>query len=166
LSGVVRFRLDPDKIIEGEPSVLRVEYSYAIVLSQSSDLTQDFNGRKDNKPQLPDVLFCQVPTAEELRATPGINSTLWDRIKKNKDERYHFLEKVHPGHDLLGTGLPEMTVDFKRYFTVPTEEIYTRLQHGPTVRRTVLNTPYLEHLGNRFAFFVGRVGLPREHISE
>ncbi len=96
LSGLIRFPLDPTKIGEAEPSVVKVDYPYAVVLTQACDLTQHFAGRQSGKPeQLRDVLFCNVRTAEELRdATPGINSTIWDRIKKNKDERYHFLEKI------------------------------------------------------------------------
>ena len=127
---------------------------------------QDFSARQSDQPhQLPDVLFCQLPTAEELRSTPGINSSIWGRIKINKDERYHFLEKVPQDCDLAGTGMPELGVDFKRYFTVPTVEVYRWLELGMTKRRSVICTPYLEHLSSRFAYFLSRVGLPLDHLS-
>jgi hypothetical protein len=160
--------LDPTKIGETEPSVVQVNYTYALVLSQACDLEQDFQTRQAGTPRLlPEVLFCQIPTAEELRkATPGMNSTIWDRIKKNKDERYHFLERIPAKDDGCGEGLPELGVDFKRYFTIPTDEVYRRLEIGPTLRRTVLCTPFLEHLSSRFAYFLSRVALPRDHVSE
>jgi hypothetical protein len=150
---------------ETDLSVVRVDYSYVVVLSQSCDLQQDFAGRQSEKPQLPDVLLCHVPTAEELRALCG-GSDIWKRIRQNKDERYHFLEKVPSECDTRQEGLPELGVDFKRYFTLPTDEVYRRIELGPTLRRTVLCTPYLEHLSSRFAYFLGRVALPRDHISE
>lgn len=165
ISELIRFQLDPEKISEAEPSVVLINYAYAVVLSQSCDLMQDFSARQGGKPQLPDVLFCHVPTAEDLRSTCG-GSDIWKRIRQNKDERYHFLEKVPSDCDKSGEGVPELGVDFKRYFTLPTEEVYRRLEAGPTRRRTVLCTPYLEHLSTRFAYFLSRVALPRDHISE
>jgi hypothetical protein len=41
-----------------------------------------------------------------------------------------------------------------------------RLKLGPTRRRSVLNTPYLEHLSSRFAYFLSRIALPRDHVSD
>jgi len=168
ISGVIRFRIDAATIDEPEPSVVQENYPHVIVMTQGCDLTQDFQSRRENKPsQLPDILFCRIPTGEELRnSTPGINSTIWDRVKKNKDERYHFLERIPGDLDFCGEGLPELSADFKRYFTLPTDEIYRRIELGMTRRRTVLCTPYLEHLSSRFAFYLSRVGLPREHVSE
>jgi len=165
LSDLVRFRLDVPRMHESEPSVVQITYPFVLVLSQSCDLIQDFSARGDGKPQLPDLLLCDVPTAESLRATcPG--SDVWKRIKQNKDERYHFLEKTLPECDVAREGLPELGVDFKRYFSLPTDEVYRRIELGPTRRRSVLRTPYSEHMSSRFAYFLGRVALPREHISE
>jgi hypothetical protein len=150
---------------EESPGLKQFTYGYVVVLSQSCDLMQDFNGRKDNKPQLEDVLLCQAPTAEELRATCG-GSDIWKRIRQNKDERYHFLEAVLKECDACNEDIPEVVIDFKRYFSMPTAEIYKRLEVGPTCRRTVICTPFLEHLASRFAYFLGRIALPREHVSK
>lgn len=167
LSGLIRIRLDLAKYGESETSIVEVTHPYALVLSQACDLSQDFRSRCDGKPeQLPEVLFCQVHTAEELKDSGGLNTGLWSRVKINRDERYHFLEKVPAECDSRGEGLPELGVDFKRYFTLPTAEVYRRLEGGQTLRRTALCTPYLEHLSSRFAYFLSRVGLPREHVSE
>lgn len=165
LSGLFRWRLDPAKFADDVPSLQRVEYPYALVLSQSCDLVQDFTARQSGKVQLPDVIFCHAPTAEELRSACG-GSDIWKRIKQNKDERYHFLEKVQAECDTCGESVPELGIDFKRYFTIPTDEVYHRIKSGQIRRRSVLSTPYLEHLSTRFAYFLGRVALPRDHVSE
>ncbi len=165
LSNLVLYRLDLSTIGDPELKVVEVTYSYALVLTQSCDLIQDHSSRQQGKPQLPEVLFCQIPTAEQLKAICG-GSDIWKRIRQNKDERYHFLEKVAPEYDLSNEGVPELGVDFKRYFTLPTDEVYRRLEVGPTRRRACLCTPFLEHLSSRFAYFLSRVALPRDHVSE
>jgi hypothetical protein len=165
LSCVFRYHLDIDTIDDAEPGFKKEQFKFAVVLTQSCDLAQDFRSRKENKPsQIPDVLFCQVPPAIELK-TPELNAKIWDRVKINKDERYHFLEAVPKDFDSAGEGLPELGIDFKRYFTVPTNEVYARINRRETMRRTVLCSPYLEHLSSRFAYFLSRVGLPHDHIS-
>jgi hypothetical protein len=168
VSDLVRFRLDVGKMAEAEPSIEKIVYPYAVVLSQACDLAQDFTARRQNRPQvLPDVFFCHLPIAEELKFPRGeLNSKLWDRVHKNKDERYHFLQKIPVECDAQGKGLPELCVDFKRYFSMPTDEVYRRLELGPTARRAFLGSPYLEHLSNRFSYFLGRVALPHDHVSE
>lgn len=168
LSGLVRFKLDLTSIGAGTQRYIRIEYPYVVVLSQACDLTQDYTAREEHKPPfpLPDVLFCHLPTAEELRATTGINSAIWERVRKNKDERYHFLERIPAEQDGAGTGIPELTIDFKRYFTVPTDEVYQSLKLGITQRRSILCSPYLEHLSSRFGYFLSRIGLPFDHTSE
>jgi hypothetical protein len=102
---------------------------------------------------------------ESLKGREGINSTLWKPIKNNKDERYHFLEKVSSEVDVLEKGLPELAIDFKRYFTIPTEEVYVRLEFDAACRCRLVS-PYLEHLSGRFYAFQSRVALPRDPLSE
>lgn len=165
LSDLVQHRLDEATLDSASPIIEPIHYQFAIVLTQACDLSQDFACRQSGKPpQLPDVLFCQVPTAEELKSRNNLNSRIWDRIKINKDERYHFLEAVPVVCDALGNGLPEMAIDFKRYFTIPTPVIYLQLQLSAS-RRCRLCSPYLEHLSTRFAYFLSRVALPSEHAS-
>ena len=107
-----------------------------------------------------------MATAEELFGKiKTLGSKHWDRMKQNNDERYHFLEKAGRGCDRLNEELPELAIDFKRYFTVPTDEVYGRIAIGETQRRCVLTSPYLEHLSSRFANYLSRVGLPRPHFS-
>jgi hypothetical protein len=155
---------------EGGPVVERRVHPFAVILTQDCDLEQDFNVRQKqgvSDKLLPSILFCEVATAEELFGrVKSLGSKAWERIRINKDERYHFLQKVEPVDDVQGEGLPELGIDFKRYFTIPTEEIYWRVQQGKVKRRCVLQSPYLEHLSSRFAYFLSRVALPEDHVSE
>jgi hypothetical protein len=59
-----------------------------------------------------------------------------------------------------------MAIDFKRYFTLPTDELYLRVERQETRRRCGLKSPYLEHLSARFSCFLSRVALPEDHFSE
>jgi hypothetical protein len=166
LANVTRVVLDTNVPFNSTNPAVKIErYEFAVVLSQICDLQQDFAARQHGKSVLSDILLCQTPTAEQLRGTDGLNSTIWSQVKINKHERYHFLETIPADCDLLGQGLPEMGVDFRRYFTIPAAELYSVVHDGRTQRRTILASPYLEHLSNRFSAFLGRVGLPRDHTS-
>ncbi|HUY35278.1 MAG TPA: hypothetical protein VMV69_21215 [Pirellulales bacterium] len=149
-------------------------HPFAIVVSQDCELDWDFKARNritiDGKEvgrekTIPNVLFCEVWTADALRGSNNINSTMWSKIKTNRDERYHFLEKIDPTTDRQALGLPELGIDFKRYFTIPTDEAYARV-NTEAKRRCRLVSPYLEHFSGRFFYFQSRVALPREHESE
>lgn len=169
LSNVIRIQLNLEFLGKQERRVDDVKHDYAVVLTQDCDLEQDFKARQGiNKPDklLRNVFFCRIVAAQQLRGTEGINSDIWRRISQNKDERYHFLQKIDAALDALQQGLPELGIDFKHYFTIPTDEIYKRIEINEAKRRCVLISPYLEHLSSRFAYFLSRVALPEDHISE
>lgn len=161
----------PEFEIENQPIVL--------ILTQDCDLDWDFRGRfsqsgvSETVPistadkLIPCVLFCEVVTAHELFGkVKALGSKVWDRIKQNNDIRYHFLQRPGPDCDAVGEGLGELAIDFKRYSTVRTDELYRRVTLGTTRRRCILRTPYLENLCHRFAHFLSRVALPEPHFSE
>jgi hypothetical protein len=102
---------------------------------------------------------------EDKTGKRELSSDQWARVRQNKDERYQFLQKVLPQEDADGEGIPELGIDFKRYFTVPTDEVYYRLESGAR-RRCQMRSPYLEHLSTRFGYYQFRVALPAEHQSE
>lgn len=142
-------------------------HPYAIIVSQDCDLDWDYKARAATTTDklIPSVLFCEVTTAASLRSS-GIQSDIWKRIKINKDERYQFLQKVAEDEDVLQQGLSELGVDFKRYFTLPADEVYARIASKETKRRCRLVSPYLEHFSTRFAYYQFRVALPADHFSE
>jgi hypothetical protein len=143
-------------------------HPYAVVLSQDCDLAQDFTGRFDPPTNLnimiPNVLLCEIDTAENLRCggTVPRGTDAWKQITQNKIERFHYLSKIDSSSDGLGQEIPALLVDFKRNFTAPTDVLYQQIQ-GNTKRRTVLRSPYMEHLSSRYAYFISRIALPVDH---
>jgi hypothetical protein len=155
---------------EEPPNVRVKKHPFAVVLSQDCDLAQDFNARSSGdvllkaKLLMPNIILCEVDLAENMKGggTIAPGSDIWKRIVQNKDERFQYLREVTAGLDAGNTGIPPLLVDFKRTFTVPTDTLYEQLQRI-TKRRTVLISPYLEHLSARYASFISRVALPRDH---
>jgi hypothetical protein len=153
-----------------QPELEHYEHPWAIIMSQDCDLDWDYQSRQPGattSKKIPSVLFCEAIQAVVLRQgrEEKINSERWARIRQNNDERYHFLQGVTNQEDRLAQGLPELAVDFKRYFTIPTDEMYHRLRLGAE-RRCRLQSPYLEHLCIRFRNYQSRVALPEEHFSQ
>ena len=179
LSEVKEIVCDIQSLTEDVPEFLEKSHPFAFVLSQDCDLDWDFAARlSQQKLQrlIPNVLLCEVKRAK-IRAQEIVDSEgskdsnksrIWSRIKQNKDERYQFFESIEKCHDLQQEDeiIGELVIDFKRYFTVPTDELYVRIKNGETKRRCRLIHPYLEHLSSRFAYFQSRVALPEDHQSE
>ena len=171
LSDVIQFRLDITGL--GEFPVgdhargSKFMHPLVVVVSQDCDLDWDFKGRANLKSgkELPAVLLCEVNLATEIRNLPDVNSTIWTRIRANKDERYQFLERAPNNCDAQKAGLPEMALDFKRCFSIPTPELYLQVKNQAK-RRCRLLSPYVEHLSHRLFYFHARIGLPADHFSE
>lgn len=177
LTNVIQIKLDLDSIETEEVLLDVITHKYAIVVSQDCDLDWDYKSREEKAKEhkrIPSILLCEITTVEslskailELDGTEKIKkSRTWSRIAINKDERYQFFQKVEETQDLAHEGLPELGVDFKRYFTIPTDELYLRIKTSETQRRCCLQSPYLEHFISRFYYFQSRVALPEEHFSE
>jgi hypothetical protein len=147
--------------------VVQRSHPQSIVLTQACELEQDYLARQDDglaHKRIPCILFCELALASELKSTVQ-KSEFWMRIRQNNDERYHFFEGVPPDLDAEQLGLPELGVDFKRLFAVPTDEVYWRVNAGEAQRRCSLGSPYLEHFCRRFANYLSRVALPEPHSS-
>jgi hypothetical protein len=191
LSHVLEIRIDIGAGVQrGTPSLNARVHPYVLVLSQDCDLDWDYRARSPlpgavtvaEERKIPAILLCEVIAAANLRARPDINSSLWNTVKQNKNERYQFLEQVPAGQDAVRLGLPELALDFKRYFTIPAEQLYYQLRYQrlhrsfdveveePRIvkayRRCCVTSPYAEHLASRFAYFQSRIALPADHYSE
>lgn len=180
ISGLIVTRIDPTTMFQEEPDFIPEQHPYVIVVSQDCDLDWDYKARlpenvKDLKQRhkiLPNILFCMMTTARQLRDRDNdipkdkeMNSNAWDQIRINKHERYHFFESIDSGLDSRREGIPELGVDFKRYFSVSTDEVYTQLNQN-ALQRCRLNSPYLEHFSTRFCYYQFRIALPGDYRSE
>ena len=164
ISDLVRYRIEPVTVKAENPSLISVRYPFVVVLTQDCDVTQQGRPDPGSDSQLPCVLLAEVTTARHLRGR-GIDSKAWKLISQNREERYHFLEAIARECDAAGLGLEELALDFKRYLALPTDELYAIIDAGLARRRSVLNSPYMEHLCNRFGAYLGRVALPQMHHS-
>jgi hypothetical protein len=141
-----------------------------MVLSQDCDLEQNYRQRQQHvwsESDLPSILLCPAFPAEELRQRLGsqkINSARWSTIRNNKDDRYAYLAEVSAGSDGAGTGHPAILMDLTSCFTVRTPEIYRQVRSSQARPRCRLETPWREHLQLRFANYLARIGLPRDHF--
>jgi hypothetical protein len=154
----------------GEIEILTVNHDFAVVMTQDCDLLKDFNRREaEQAGTQPNVLFCDLYHAAVLKAkineeTP-IGRREWKLIAQNLNERFQYLQRMEPGDDLQATGMPALAIDFRLYFTIPTDELYHRLTQE-IHRRARLNSPYIEHLAQRFFKFQARVALPSDHAVD
>ncbi len=142
-------------------------HNFVVILSQDCDLLRDYEARfGDGQEILNEVLVCELEDAGTLRKRSGINSTLWKHIQPNNHERFHYLEPVPREADLGGVGIAELLLDFRRYFSLPAQEIERQLALSNGARRRCrLESPYREHLQTRYGFYSQRVGLPAPHTS-
>lgn len=176
LTNVVQKRQSIRSLGGKTPVLEEIRHPYAIVITQDCDLEQDFKARNAESAKesttdksatdklLPNILLLEaISTIELLGKVSG--KDIRKRVRQNQDERYHVLQKIEPGEDAEGAGLPSLGVDFKRVFTVPTDELYAQLKSNAK-RHSWLATPYLEHLAKRFANFQCRIALPKEHEIE
>lgn len=167
LSGVIQTRISMESLRLGDerPQVEEIQHPYSIVLTQDCDLYWDFTAREQGNDAglqmklVPNVLLCELSEEAVLRGEQGINSEVWRRIAKNLNERFHRFPEVPPDGDRRGDGLPSLVADFKRIFTVPTEELYARMG-ADVIRRSFLQNPHLQHFSSRFGYYCLRVALP------
>ncbi|MHB8302130.1 MAG: hypothetical protein ACYDC6_04720 [Acidobacteriaceae bacterium] len=161
------FRLseqEAEKLLNAE----RKMHPYAVVLTQDCDLAQDFNVRSSAQPSaeklMSNILLCVVYIAETAKnsGTIPVGSDIWKRIIQNKDERYQYIREVTANEDGEGKGIPPLLIDFKQAFSLPADLLYEQLRRSAK-RRAILTSPYREHLSSRYAYFISRVALPRDH---
>ncbi len=193
LSNVVITRLTESAVLTGEPEIEIEAHPLAIVLTQDCDLLQDYDLRKELEDLrralaeagdaekdalrqkiakktanlLPCVLLCQMTVLEHVKNL-NQGSDLWKPIRANANERFHVMCEVLRCEDNLNTGLPPLAVDFRKYFSIPTSELYNCIservpQKRLSRRRCKLLPPYREHLVTRFCNYLGRVSLDPPH---
>ena len=159
-----------DSVYEANP----IEHLFAIIVSQDCDLEQDFNyryGSRGNvRNELPSVLLCQAEDVEEFVKSEMYRSlfnskTFTGNFKNNNEFRYHFIQEIPTNLNAVESRVPELGIDFKRYFSVPTAEVYHRIKLDETQRCSVLESPYRDHFSQRFYNFNSRVALPEEYES-
>jgi hypothetical protein len=117
------------------------------------------------------ILVCVAGEVQAVHDASGLRTKQWQFVESNQHERYHTLRPGAPTVDLDGKGFPSLVLDFKRYFTVPPDELRSRVgltgdAPGRARRRSVLVSPFLEDVASRFYRFQARIALPDENRPE
>jgi hypothetical protein len=186
LTGLLRIRQSLDTVGTQDIRVDEITHPVLVVMTQDCDLAQDFDARTveaeaaqdptrlndpdfkkmlDSAPKLEieNVLLCEAMLTADMKNNVPPGKDIWKRIIQNKDERYQCLEAIPAEQDSQSAGLLSVGCDFKRFLTIPADEVYKRIQANPAVRRSRLLTPYVEHLLHRFCNFQARIPLPENH---
>jgi hypothetical protein len=148
------------------PAVRPVLHAYSIIVSQDCDLLREYEDTPKGKPSAINciLLFEARPAAELKQFFPSAGDRDRKRIFQNNDERYHYLSEVPGERDTSGIGLPDLIVDFRRFYAVPPDELLRQCTtSGTAKRRCRLADLYREHLQVRMAFYMQRVELPEPH---
>ena len=161
----VTFKLEelPPNISTGMNVRIEIKrHPRTIILSPDCDLEWDYQARiGESDPDtklMSHVLLCDLEDAATLRETGRVkNRREFDRVRGNREERYHYLQASHTGS---GYQIEEFYVDFKRLFALPAEYVVHESEAGKITRLSVLKSPWIQHLTHRFTFFLGRIGLP------
>lgn len=164
------------RFVNEDGSTGSVAFPFWIVLTQDCDLEQDHNarkrleddedtGQKSQDKLIQTVLACPAFVAEQLREGTHMadlgwtmerwSSEPWKQIMRNNNARFHILPQTEE------FSLPNLVIDFKRFFTLPIE--YTNLNMGSRV--AMVDDLFREAVSQRFAYYLSRVALP-EQIPE
>lgn len=149
----------------GIVEVSKIVFPLVVVLTQDCDLEQDFNNRRRERhsSKLLSVLVVPLYNAEHVFSgehlselgltTEAIkkNRTPGETLMKNERPRYHYID--FPS-DIRAVA---SIADFKHYFSVHTSYLEKIRSKGFVCR---LDDLFREDLSQRFAAYLGRIGLP------
>lgn len=142
---------------------------FLIILTQDCDLDRDYHNHngvgKTQDKYLQSVLVCPAYEAEKLKEGTHLkklememeyqNRAKWNIVTNNDNPRYHYLE------DNLDFQIPELVIDFKHYYSIPRDIIYSEFNKHYLAS---LNELFRESLSHRFAHYLSRIGLPEIDI--
>ena len=157
-----------ERIIENDMGieVKKLHFPMVVCLNQDCDLNSDDRDKQkegvNNNCRLLHLIVAPVFNFDSFMTgshwgdlfDPGKkfkkDGTEIGKIKNNDDPRYHYL------HFDTDSGLPDMIIDFKHFFTVSTDYLYQNI--GKRVR--AIDELYREKISQRFAYYISRIGLP------
>jgi hypothetical protein len=144
--------------------VYNLSFPFIICLNQECDLEQDYRLREEgsNKARMLHCLVAPVFLTESFFSgdhwssdifaqSDGIGRRAHKRYRDNEVPRYHNLKFPDPE-------LPELIIDFKHFFTVNTDYLYSKVNQ----RMCSMDDLFREQISQRFSFYLSRIGLP-EH---
>ena len=145
----------------------------AVVVTSECDLIGDFSARQalldgnisdDQKAQnetrlLGHIHLCEVFEENTIRPILPTGSEFWKRVKNNQDVRYHRIPAAPLKNEPTASN-PDLFLDFKRLFSIPTEFLYKSLELDGIERRGFIPSPWVNSLIDRLFHFQARVCVP------
>lgn len=143
--------------------IQKIFFPYVICLNQECDLENDHKCTSDKDNRLLHIAIAPAFNFEDFLSGnhwAGIfkvnpNSKRTDTkvklIMDNEIPRFHYLK-------FPDNNMPELIIDFKHFFTINREVIYSKLDK----RLCSLEDLFKENLSQRFSNFISRIGLPEE----
>jgi hypothetical protein len=164
LGNLTFFGIQPNVDDNAKVDTVEAIISYAIILSPDCDLLQDFVARKNGRVgTLFSVLLFGVEESEQARSRMRYSTREWKHVKQNQLDRFYFLQALQSG-SIVPAGLPDLIVDFKRYFTLPPNELYRQCGLTDSAKRCHricrLSDLWREDLQRRAMSYMQRVALP------
>lgn len=182
MRNVVEYRLTSPLIELGpeeSPSYHTYSHPLLVIVSSPCDLESDHRSRHIEPPEnerdmsvedldsiparIQYTLVCDVFEEDTMRQsrTPGTDrkrfvTSMWTRIKKNQDERYHYL----PEGTLGDEPIPALLLDFRRTMALPTEPLWEAIRSGQVSRFAVIPPIFVHDLAQRLYSFLSRFGTP------
>jgi hypothetical protein len=164
ISDLSHYVVTPNLEVQGQFRISAIPVPYAVVATPDCDLLQSFRALRDGKKErINGVFLFEAEEANVFKKTAMIGSKEWRQYSKNVVEGYHLLEGFDPASDTLNQQIPNLVVDFKRYFMLTTTEIYRQCQNSQPLkaaRRCCLNDLWREDFQQRAMSFMQRVGTP------
>lgn len=150
---------------DGAIQLKKITFPLVICLNQDCDLHTDFIHRTENKSgsllHLIVAPLFEISSFREgknwgdlMNVGDRINSERIRYIKGNNDPRYHYV--VFPEKDM-----PELIIDFKYFFTINRDALYSRLDH----KVCSVDDLFRELINQRFCDYLSRIGLPEIEVE-
>lgn len=163
------------RFVNDDGSTGSIAFPFWVVLTQDCDLEQDYSakknladpaytGKKNQDKLIQTVLACPAFVADQLKEGTHMSdvswtmerwsSDLWKPIKGNNNARFHMLPQN------TEFSLPDLVIDFKRFFTLPREYCYS----NASSRAASVDDLFKEAISQRFAYYLSRVALPEPEV--
>lgn len=164
ITGLTSYTYGPGVADQTQVEVSATERPFAITATPDCDLLQSFKDMRAGRPlKINGILFYEAELADlPARKRHNLNSARWDIVRTNRMEGIHLLLGVNRAADRHGEEIPDLLVDFKRYFMLSVPEVYRQCTppNGTARRRCYLGDNWRENFQQRAGASWGRVGTP------
>lgn len=153
---------------EGKELLLqKINFPYVICLTQDCDLSSDYLDKINRPKENRNCRILHLIVAPLFNFEKFKNGEHWgdifdvgDAVKENKSTGKSIMNNETPRYHYLNFDdkleLPPMIVDFKHFFTLSSNYLYSKLDN----RICTVSELFRERISQRFTNYLSRIGLP------